>query len=136
MWMKMKWKASMKEKKSFWICLIIILLIFVVWEWNGQVQLETEQTWVPINDQLEISANVELDLIFDQISNQGPININIAGEEELTRLPGIGPAKAKAIISYREEHGHFETIEEIGNVHGIGPATLEQLKEQIVLETK
>jgi competence protein ComEA len=62
-----------------------------------------------------------------------PININTAGLAELDLLPGIGPAKAQAIISYREEHGPFQTIEEIQNVPGIGPATFDALKDLITV---
>ena len=48
------------------------------------------------------------------------ININKATIDELKRLPGIGDAKAKAIIKYRENSGYFKNIEEIKNVNGIG----------------
>lgn len=59
------------------------------------------------------------------------ININIASIEELQKLPGIGPAKAQAIVDYRRSNGGFKTIEEIKNVKGIGEKTYEQLKELI-----
>jgi len=47
------------------------------------------------------------------------ININKATAEELDRLPGIGPVKAKAIIDYRTQNGDFKTIEDIQKVKGI-----------------
>ena len=61
------------------------------------------------------------------------ININTDDLERLTLLPGIGPSKAKKIIDYREKNGKFSTKEELTNVKGIGPKTLEHLREKITL---
>lgn len=52
------------------------------------------------------------------------INLNTATEAELLRLPGIGPAKARAIVAYRQSRGSFASVEEVLRVPGIGPATL------------
>jgi len=61
------------------------------------------------------------------------ININTAGAEELTKLNGIGTAKAQAIIAYREEHGPFQAIGDLSNVSGISDATIEKFKDQVAL---
>lgn len=63
----------------------------------------------------------------------GPVNLNAASEEELTALDGIGPKTARKIIEYREAHGGFQSIEELMEVPGIGPAKLEQLRSQVTL---
>ncbi len=63
------------------------------------------------------------------------VNINTAGISELTQLKGIGTVKAQAIVAYRESHGPFKKIEDITKVKGIGPATFENLKAEITLET-
>jgi competence protein ComEA len=68
------------------------------------------------------------------IDSSNPININLASQEELERLPGIGPATAEKIITYRSIHGPFETIEQIMEVSGIGPAKFEQIRELITIE--
>jgi competence protein ComEA len=62
-----------------------------------------------------------------------PININIASQEELESLPGIGPVTAAKIIDYRDLHGPFATIEAIQDVSGIGPKTFEQIKALITV---
>ncbi|MFS0672874.1 helix-hairpin-helix domain-containing protein [Ornithinibacillus sp. 179-J 7C1 HS] len=59
------------------------------------------------------------------------IRINYATEEEIQKLPGIGPSKAKAIVQYREEHGYFQSIEDLLGVSGIGEKTLEGIQEEI-----
>ncbi|AJD91587.1 hypothetical protein JMA_22700 [Jeotgalibacillus malaysiensis] len=59
------------------------------------------------------------------------ININTADQSELETIPGIGPAKASAIIQYREENGQFKSVEELMNISGIGEKTFEKLKELI-----
>lgn len=61
------------------------------------------------------------------------VNINIASEEELMQLEGIGSSYAQKIIEYREANGPFETPEGIMNVKGIGSATYEKNKDRITV---
>lgn len=63
------------------------------------------------------------------------VNINEADAATLTReLNGIGPAKAQAIVDYREEQGAFVSVDELLEVKGIGVATLEKLRSQLTVE--
>ena len=61
------------------------------------------------------------------------IDLNRASALELRGLPGIGPAKADAIVRWRLEKGFFEDLEELREVPGIGPATLRQLRLLVVV---
>jgi comEA protein len=61
------------------------------------------------------------------------ININTADEAQLTSLKGIGPAKAKAITQYRQEHGPFKTVDDLKKVSGIGDKTLAALRPFITV---
>ena len=61
------------------------------------------------------------------------VNINTADETALCTLSGIGSAKAKKIIEYREKNGPFSRIEDIMNVPGIKEAGFEKIKEQITI---
>jgi competence protein ComEA len=56
------------------------------------------------------------------------ININTASETELEELPGVGPVTGAAIIEYRTKNGPFASVDELDNVSGIGPATLEEIR--------
>ncbi|MGQ9666922.1 MAG: helix-hairpin-helix domain-containing protein [Anaerolineae bacterium] len=58
----------------------------------------------------------------------GKMNINRASAEELERLPGIGPALAKAIVELRERRGPFQRVEDLLPVRGIGPVLIERLR--------
>jgi len=51
----------------------------------------------------------------------------------LDSLPGIGPAKAQAIVDYRDQNGPFRTIDDLLNVPGIGPKILETIRDQITV---
>lgn len=68
-----------------------------------------------------------------QGAEQDKINLNTAAEADLDALPGIGPAKATAIIEYREKSGPFQTIEDLKNISGIGDKTFEKLQESITV---
>lgn len=61
----------------------------------------------------------------------GLINLNTASEDELTELPGIGPAKAAAIVAHRTDNGPFTSTEQLMDVTGIGEKSFEQLKELV-----
>lgn len=65
---------------------------------------------------------------------QQTISINRATAEELTLLPGIGEAKASAILAYREKNGPFRTKEDIMEVSGIGEKLFERMKDLITLD--
>jgi len=69
-------------------------------------------------------------------ANDDTVDINTADAATLVRvLHNIGPAKAEAIIAWREENGAFKSIEQLAQVKGIGLATVERNRERIVLIT-
>ncbi len=82
--------------------------------WDDHVILEADDA----GNWQKIEATIVPDLV----------NINTADLEELQTLPGIGPAKAQAIINFRTANGAFTSFEQLDNVPGIGPATIELLR--------
>ena len=66
-------------------------------------------------------------------STAGLIDINRASQKELERLTGVGPATAKRIIEYRNQHGRFTKPEDLLNIRGIGAAKLSSMKSQILI---
>lgn len=61
------------------------------------------------------------------------ISLNDATVADLIKLPGIGEAKANDIITYRNEHGPFETIEDLKNVSGIGENLFAKIKDYLTI---
>ena len=64
----------------------------------------------------------------------GKVNLNTATVSELTALKGIGEKKAQAIVDFREKQGKFTSVEQLVDVSGIGPATLEDNREMIIVK--
>jgi competence protein ComEA len=63
-----------------------------------------------------------------------PVNVNKADAGTIAHsLDGIGMAKAEAIVAWRTEHGPFKNVDELSQVKGIGPATLERNRDAILL---
>ncbi|MDD7384212.1 MAG: helix-hairpin-helix domain-containing protein [Actinomycetaceae bacterium] len=59
------------------------------------------------------------------------VNINEASAQDLEALPGIGPALAQAIVSWRENNGAFASVDQLSDVSGIGEATLAKLRDHV-----
>jgi competence protein ComEA len=66
-------------------------------------------------------------------SETSRLNLNTASSAELDVLPGIGPAKAQAIVRYREEHGLFTAVEGLTSVPGLSRAAVARLAGRVVV---
>lgn len=96
---------------------------------NLAVKLEDAQKlYFPTVDEAEFLIQQE------KASASGLVNINIADVELLCTLPGIGEARAEAIIAYREQNGGFRNKEDIMNVSGIKQSAYDKLQEYITIE--
>lgn len=63
----------------------------------------------------------------------GLVNVNLAGAEELDKLPGIGSTLSQRIVEYREKNGPFTSVDELRNVEGIGPKKFQSIKELVTI---
>jgi len=65
------------------------------------------------------------------------VNVNTATSEDIAKeLKGVGPAKAGAIVLYREKNGAFKSLKELTKVKGIGASTVDKNRENIQLDVK
>lgn len=69
----------------------------------------------------------------EEASGGGGVSLNSAAVTELTTLPGVGPATAAAIVAHREATGGFQSVEQLLDVKGIGPAKFESLRDAVTL---
>ena len=82
---------------------------------------------------IENSIPDELVIYSKEIYINGKLNINAAGKEDLTLLPGIGDTLSERIIAYREENGNFHDLDELLLVEGMGDGKLEKIKDYITV---
>ena len=59
------------------------------------------------------------------------VDLNTATVEQLDTLPGVGPVTAAAIVAWRDANGRFTSVDQLGDVDGIGPARLEKLRQLV-----
>lgn len=85
-------------------------------------------------DQVHVPTQAEAARLPTLLPSAQTVAINRATEEELTTLPGIGPALAARIIAYREANGPFADLAALGEVPGIGERTLEALALLLVFD--
>lgn len=71
-------------------------------------------------------------MLFPLLAWAGPVNVNTADAETIAQeLKGVGLAKAKAIVAYRQKHGPFKNADELSLVKGIGERTVEMNRKDI-----
>lgn len=68
------------------------------------------------------------------LNSSARVNINTASQSQLESLPKIGPITAKRIIDYRGTFGPFKSLDDLSKVKGIGPKTLEKIKDLVRLD--
>ena len=96
---------------------------------QAEMLSDGQQLYVPAEGE-DMRAAMDKDAGTD-VKDDGRVDINTAAKDELMTLNGIGEARADSIIKYREEHGGFQSIEELKEVEGIKDGIFNKVKDQI-----
>jgi len=114
-----------KARRSRISCPVAVLCVAFICVLAGNfIRYPLWNTW---------SEDYAIQTVKEAYSRDGKVDINSADAVALCSLPGIGEAKAAAIIAWRNEHGGFSHIEELLLVKGIGEKTLQKLLPHISL---
>ncbi len=95
---------------------------------SGESITETTETAAE-----ETPGESETSTSTETAADDGKVDLNLAGAEELMTLSGVGETRAQAIITYRTENGPFQSIEDIMLVPGIKEGIFSKIKEQIAV---
>jgi competence protein ComEA len=94
--------------------------------------VDGEQVFVPKPGE-EPPAAVAPQMPGGSTAGDGSVNLNTADLDALDSLPGVGPVLAQRILDWRAEHGRFTSVEELGEVSGIGDKLLSQLRPKVTV---
>lgn len=100
---------------------------------DGQQVIVPTRTAIPTSVSSETELTPSTSSATPAPTTTGPLDVNRATLDQLEALPGIGPALAQRIIDYRNEHGHFQSLDELANVKGISPRMVDDLRDFVAV---
>lgn len=108
--------------------------LYEVTSMAGGLLPDADSDGINLAREIRDGEQVRIPFIGEETKEDGLVNINIADEDGLCEIPGVGVSKAQAIISYRNENGPFQTIDGLMQVAGIKNGLLEQMRPYIKCE--
>lgn len=109
--------------KKLYICLPVIAVVLFVFSVSTSMAQAEKPAAKPVAAEKAAKSGLS-----------GKLNINTATAEQIDMLPGLGMARAQAIIDYRNTNGNFKKIEDLQNVKGIKEKKTEKFKDYIIFE--
>ena len=101
---------------------------------NAALWLASALFWCAAFSGLALAQDGRAEAVVQQAGEQAElIDLNDASATELTKLPGIGPKRAEAIVTFREQHGGFRSVAQLLRIKGIGRAMLRKLRPLVTV---
>ena len=82
---------------------------------------------------VKILAAIAFALALAPAVGESAVNLNTASKDELLAVPGIGPAKAQAIVEHRQTHGPFKSVDDLKSVKGFRAKLIEKLRPELTV---
>ena len=122
---------------DLWVLVLVLATLVLMAGWFVFGSVRSSDTWrveVERTDRPEYSVSTEEQEQTDSLLEGEIIGLNTAGVADLKRLPGVGSARAQAIVEYRQEHGAFRSVDDLLKVDGIGPGILGRVRPYVKVE--
>lgn len=97
----------------------------------ARLLVDGEQIVVPRPGEVPIAGSGTATRSASGAAAEPVVNLNTAGLAELDSLPGVGPVLARRILDWRAQNGRFSTVDELGEVSGIGEAVLSRVRPRV-----
>ncbi|MDP8228257.1 MAG: helix-hairpin-helix domain-containing protein [Candidatus Electryoneaceae bacterium] len=118
------------ERRALWFLIILIIIGATIRYVRHRHWADRIDLWVETADRHQSSIETPT---YQKPTVENPLNLNYAVKTELEMLFGIGPKKADQIIQFRQDCGNFESVDDLMKVSGIGPKTVERLREIVTV---
>ena len=114
------WEGHLLKKLFLYLfpALLLCYIVFLAGMYYGRQNPGAVSVSAASQAEVTVADNAMID---------GKLNINVITVSQLRYIPGVGEKTAQRIIEYREQNGPFQALEDLDNVEGIGPKTVEQL---------
>ncbi len=123
----------MEKIRKYMIPVLIVIIAIgsgVSYLRKGNVVIERGNNETEVNMNIEEEIGDDSNVVVEtNTQSSSKVNLNTATVDELQIAPGIGPAKAQAIIEYRKTYGNFTSVDELTEISGIGDKTLQKIRE-------
>ena len=120
----------MKKAKIALLSVSLIFMCVMIGFFIGRMSAKNH---VILSSQNTSTDNADSAAETVSVIENGRININLATSQQLQMLPNIGDVLAERIVTYRSEHGPFDTVDDLTLVDGIGEKRLEALRQYITV---